>query len=61
MNKKKNQAISISSEYIRDIPKYFNVNINRPGETKDLRNIGALKREKLRRNLNQTATNKYFH
>ena len=54
-NKQKNQVISVSSEYIKGTPNYFN--INRPGQVKDLRNISALKREKLRRNFNQTATN----
>ena len=39
---KKNQVISVSSEYIKDIPKY----LNRPGQAKDLRNICALEREK---------------
>ena len=53
--KRKNQVISVSSEYIKGTPNYFN--INRPGQVKDLRNISALKREKLRRNFNQTATN----
>ena len=40
---KKNQVISLSSEYIKNMPKYFN--INRPGQAKDLKNIGALERE----------------
>ena len=39
---KKSHIISESSEYIKNIRKYFN--INRPGHTKDLRNIGALER-----------------
>ena len=56
---KKSHVISESSEYIKNIRKYFN--INRPGQTKDQRNIGALERKKLRGNFNQTATNKYFY
>ena len=59
MQERKNQAISVSSEYIKDILKNFNM--KRPGLTKVLRNIGALEREKLRRNFNQTVTKICFY
>ena len=52
-----NRFVSVSWEYANNIIQYFKV---RDGEMKDLRNITGLEREKLRRDYNQRATNKYL-
>ena len=50
---------SISSEWVREIPIYFN--IIKPGQVKDLRNIDSLDKEKIRRNYNLKAINTLFY
>ena len=55
---KNNQIISISSEYISNIKKHFNV---KKDEVKDLRNLSGPERERLRRNYNGRTINKYFY
>ena len=52
-----NRFVSVSWEYANNIIQYFKV---RDGEMKDLRDITGLEREKLRRDYNQRATNKYL-
>ena len=52
-----NRFVSVSCEYANNIIQYFKV---RDGEMKDLRNITGLEIEKLIRDYNQRATNKYL-
>ena len=54
----KNQVVTVSSEYIAKIR--FYVHIKKPGQAKDLRNVSVLEREKLRRQSNVKAANKWF-
>ena len=54
----KNQAVTISSEYTSEIPSYFN--IKKTGQVKDLRNVSGIDREKLRRQFNGKASNKWL-
>ena len=53
-----NRFGSVSSKYVNNIIQYFKV---RDGETKDLRNITGLEREKFRRDHIQRGTNKYLY
>ena len=53
-----NCLVSVSSEYVNNIIRYFKVC---DGKIKDLRNITGLEREKFRRDYNQRATNKYLY
>ena len=53
-----NRFVSVSSKYVNNIIQYFKV---RDGETKDLRNITGLEREKFRRDHIQRGTNKYLY
>ena len=55
----KNQVVTVSSEYIAEIPLYFN--IKKPGQVKDLRNVSSLDSEKLRYQFKVKATNNWFH
>ena len=50
---------SVSSEWVREIPIYFN--IIKPGQVKDLKNIDSLDQEKIRRNYNLKAINTLFY
>ena len=43
MGKIGNNVASLSSEWVKEIPIYFN--INKPGEVKDIRNIDSLDKE----------------
>ena len=55
----KNQVVTVSSEYIAEIPLYFN--IKKPRQVKDLRSVSSLDSEKLRCQFKVKATNNWFH
>ena len=55
----RDNVASISSEWEREIPIYFD--IIKPGQVKDLRNSDSLDKEKIRRNYNTRATNNLFY
>ena len=55
----KNNVASLSSEWVKEIPIFFN--INKPGQVKDLRNIDSLGKETIRRNYNRKARNNLFY
>ena len=52
-------VVSLSSEWVKKIPIYFNV--IKPGQVKDLRNINSLDKETIRRNYNRKAIDKLFY
>ena len=59
-----NQAVAISSEYTSEIPSYFNTKNNKQTkkktrQVKDL-NVSGIGREKLRRQFNVKASNKWL-
>ena len=54
-----NNVVSLSSEWVKEIPIYFN--IIKPRQVKDLRNIDSLDKETIRRNYNRKAINNSFY
>ena len=54
-----NNVVSLSSEWVKEIPIYFN--IIKPGQVKDLRNIDSLDKTTIRRNYNRKAINNLFY
>ena len=54
-----NNVASLSSEWVKEIPIYFN--IIKPGQVKDLRNIDSLDKETIRRNHNREAIDNLFY
>ena len=55
----KNNIASLSSEWVKEIPIWFN--INKPEQVKDLRNIDSLDKETIRRNYNRKVINNLFY
>ena len=59
MGKIGNNVASLSSEWVKEILIYFN--INKPGEVKDVRNIDSLDKETIWRDYNRKAINNLFY
>ena len=54
-----NNVASLSSEWVKEIPIYFN--IIKPGQVKDLRNIDSLDKETIIRNHKRKVKNNLLH
>ena len=54
-----NNVASLSSEWVKEIPIYFNT--IKPGQVKDLRTIDSLDKETIIRNHKRKAMNNLFH